>query len=63
MTIANNDFNILADKLSIILRYAKEHIPPSDLKAVNALRVISAIHRKINKQAKSKKGKLSNDCQ
>lgn len=43
-SIANSDFSLLMEKLPIILRYASRHIPPSDRKALNALRVLKKLH-------------------
>lgn len=48
-SISNSDFSLLMDKLPIVMQYAKENISPYDLKAYNALRMLSMLHKKTRK--------------
>lgn len=49
-SISNSDFSLLMDKLPIVIEYAKENISPYDLKAYNALRMLSMLHTKLVNQ-------------
>lgn len=49
-SISNADFSLLMDKLPIVMQCAKENITTSDLKAHNALRMLSMLHKKLVKQ-------------
>lgn len=49
-SISNSDFSLLVEKLPIVLGYAKTAISASDLKAVNALRVLGILQKKLEKQ-------------
>lgn len=49
-SISNSDFSLLVEKLPILLGYAKTAISASDLKAVNALRVLGILQKKLEKQ-------------
>lgn len=46
-SISDSDFSILAQKLPIVLQYAKESIPATDIKALNALRVLAVLQKKL----------------
>ena len=56
-SISNSDFSLLMDKLPIVMQYAKENITTSDLKAHNALRMLSILHKKLVKQNPIKSSK------
>lgn len=49
-SISNSDFSLLLDKLPIVLQYARKSIHTSDLKAVNAHRMLWNFLKKIEKQ-------------
>ncbi len=46
-SMANSDFSVIIEKLPIALRYARSAVPPSDLYAINAIRRLSMVHRKL----------------
>lgn len=60
-SIANSDFSLLTEKLPIILRYASRHIPPSDRKALNALRVLKKLHTTLITKHSQKQNTYGND--
>lgn len=45
-SISNSDFSLLVEKLPIVMQYAKGNIPHSDIKAINALRVLTILQKK-----------------
>ncbi len=49
-SISNSDFSLIVAKLPILLSYAKGNIPSADLKGVNALRLLSLLLKKFEKQ-------------
>lgn len=49
-SISNSDFSLLMDKLPIVIEYAKRTVPNSDIKACNALRMLSMLHTKLVNQ-------------
>ncbi len=53
-SISNSDFSLLVEKLPLVLGYAKGNIPAADLQAVNALRKVSLLLKKLTKPKKNK---------
>ena len=49
-SISNLDFSLLTEKLPLLLQYARKSVPASDTKAANAIRILSALHRKLTRQ-------------
>ncbi len=48
--ISNSDFSLLMEKLPVVLQYARVAIPASDLKAVNAARMLAVFVSKHKKK-------------
>lgn len=55
--ISNSDFSLIIGKLPIVIRYAKANIPADDTKAINAIRLLTIMQKKL----KNKTNNYQND--
>lgn len=60
-SISNYDFSLLLEKLPVVMQYARAGIPHSDVKAVNALRVLTILQKKLEISHKKNKSPIKYD--